>query len=263
MLIAAVVVLALIGSAWAFRGKLFGSAAPTEVVTVAATGNNAATPATDAASNVGPTTAAAVVPPATPPTTPATGNDNSSTPPGPSTAPANTDVAAAPPTAPAPAPTPPATDINNAPQVASNAPVQTLRERLAERRAENAAPAHSGPTRIAVEIAGDPALTLPAQTLLEEKISGAGMNVVENPRQADVVVRVRVEVIGTQELQFYGQSATVTTAYLGVRSYRGGQPLGPGFREKIDYTPLNAEAKVQRMLENRVDRILNNVSSGN
>jgi serine/threonine-protein kinase len=273
MLVAAVVVLALVGSAWAFRGKLFGSAAqaPAEVAATTATGSN--TPATNAATtpanttgNNAPSTISAAVPPATPPTTPATGSGNGSTPPGPepATAAANTAAAAAPPIAPAPpAPKAPATDINNAPQVASNAPVETLRERLAERRAENSAPAHSGPTRIAVEIAGDPALTLPAQQLLEEKISGAGMNVVENPRQADVVVRVRVEVIGTQELQFYGQSATVTTAYLGVRSYRGGQPLGPGFREKIDYTPLNAEAKVQRMLENRVDRILNNVSSRN
>ena len=87
---------------------------------------------------------------------------------------------------------------------------------------------------------------------------------VENPRQADVVIRVRAETIGSQELQFYGQSAVVTTAYLGVRSYgRGGRPLGPGFREKIDYTPLNAEAKVQQMLEGKVDRVLSNVSGGN
>jgi hypothetical protein len=42
---------------------------------------------------------------------------------------------------------------------------------------------------------------------------------------------------------------------------RGGRALGIGFREKIDYTPLNAEAKVQQMLENKVDRLLNNVNS--
>jgi hypothetical protein len=100
-------------------------------------------------------------------------------------------------------------------------------------------------------------VTIPAQQLLEEKLSGAGMSVVENPRQADVVIRVRAETIGSQELQFYGQTATVTTAYLGVRSYRGGRPIGLGFREKIDYTPLNAEAKVQRLLEDKVDRLIN------
>src|SRR6185369_6048903 len=139
---------------------------------------------------------------------------------------------------------------------ASNAPIETLRDRLAARRGDNAANtagagAHAGPTRVAVEIAGDPAITIPAQQMLEEKFSGAGMNVVENPSQADVVVRVRAEVIGSQDLQFYGQTATVTTAYLGVRPYgRGGRPLGTGFRQKIDYTPLNAEAKVQQMLEN-------------
>jgi len=138
--------------------------------------------------------------------------------------------------------------------------VQTLRERLAERRENASAPAHSGPARVAVEIAGDPAVTIPAQQLLEEKLSGAGMSVVENPRQADVVIRVRAETIGSQELQFYGQTATVTTAYLGVRSYRGGRPIGLGFREKIDYTPLNAEAKVQRLLEGKLDRLVNATS---
>ena len=272
MLIAAVVVLALIGSAWAFRDKLFGSTtqAPTAVAATAATGNNApatnpaVTPANTTGSNAPATTSAAAVPPSTPPTTPATGGNDGSMPSG--LAPSTASAAAPPLTPSAPkAANPPAENIDNAPLVASNTPVQTLRERLAERRAENTAPAaHSGPTRIAVEIAGDPAITLPTQQLLEDKFSGAGMNVVENPAQADVVVRVRAEVIGTQELQFYGQSATVTSAYLGVRPYgRGGRPLGVGFREKIDYTPLNAEAKVQRMLDNKVDRLLNNVSSGN
>lgn len=152
--------------------------------------------------------------------------------------------------------------MDNAPLVASNTPAATLRERIEARRADSPAVAHTGPLRIAVEIAGDPALTLPAQQMLEDKFSGAGMSVVENPGQADVVVRVRAETIGSQELQFYGQSATVTTAYLGVRPYgHGGRPLGTGFRQKIDYTPLNAEAKVQQMLESNVGRLLDNVNS--
>jgi serine/threonine-protein kinase len=163
------------------------------------------------------------------------------------------------------APNPPVESINSAPQVASNAPVESLRDRLAARRAERAddvaAPAaHTGPTRIAVEVSGDPALTLPAQQLLEDKFSGAGMNVVENSSKADVVVRVRAEVIGSQDIQFYGQNAVLTSAYLGVRPYgRNGRPLGTGFRQRIDYTPLSAEAKVQQMLESNVQRLLNNV----
>jgi len=263
MLIAAVVVLALVGSAWAMRGKLFGTApTPADVATTTVAAPNPAAP------NAPTAPVAANVPPAAPPTTiVATGPDGAPPPSNAAPTDANANTAAsnaaaaaalvaAPPKPAATPAAPPLENIDNAPQVASNQPAQTLRERLAERR-ETAAAAHSGPLRYAVAIAGDPAITIPAQQLLEEKLSGAGMNVVENPRQADVVIRVRAETIGTQELQFYGQSATVTTAYLGVRSYgRGGQPLGPGVREKIDYTPLNAEAKVQRMLEGKVDRFL-------
>ena len=283
LLIAAVVLLALVGTAWALRGKLFGGAvtAPAEVAAIpagnnaATTGANGASPSTstgantDASATTGATTATNGAPPATPPNTTADNTASpppqpaSPTPPTPADNTAAAVAAAALPKPPAPAAdNPPAENINDAPLVASNTPVQTLRERLEARRADAVVARHAGPARVAVEIAGDPAVTMPAQQLIEEKLEGAGMSVVENPSQADVVVRVRAEVIGTQELQFYGQSATVTTAYLGVRSYgRGGRPLGPGFREKIDYTPLNAEAKVQRMLENRVDRIVNNVSS--
>jgi serine/threonine-protein kinase len=285
MLIAAVVALLLIGSVWAMRGKLFGSApsAPAQVAVNATDNNSASTNASPASPSAGSgntqpasssaTPAAGSAPPATPPNTTASTGNNGPTPPSPgptnavgNTAASNAAAAPAMPTPPVPAaPNPPAqSNLNTAPLVASNTPVQTLRERIAERRVDNAPVAHSGPTRVAVEIAGDPAVTLPMQQLLEDKFTGAGMNVVENPARADVVVRVRAEVIGTQELQFYGQSATVTSAYLGVRPFgRNGQPMGAGFREKIDYTPLNAEAKVQRMMENKVDRLLNNVESKN
>ena len=278
LMIAAVVLLALIGTAWGLRGKLFGSApsatAETSTATINATPTNPSTaPATStngsaaiAANPAGNTQSAASVPP-TPPDTAATVDNAGPMPPQPTApAPAENAVTTSSPPKPAPmpaAPQPTTTNIDDASLVASNAPAETLRERIADRReAAASAPAHAGPLRVAVEIAGDPAVTLPAQQLLEDKLSGAGMNVVENARQADVVIRVRAEVIGSQELQFYGQSATVTTAYLGVRPYgRGGRPLGVGFREKIDYTPLNAEAKVQQMLENKVDRLVNNVNS--
>jgi len=265
LLIAAVVLLALVGSAWALRGKLFGAAPAALVATAPASNANANMPnasTVPTASAPAPTGAvAAVVPPPPPSNNTAAADDHGSTPNnGPADTAAATAANVATPTPPVPAPSansPGSNDLANAPLVASNTPVQTLRERLAERRENATAAAHSGPARFAVEIAGDPAVTIPAQQLLEEKLSGAGMSVVENPRQADVVIRVRAETIGSQELQFYGQTATVTTAYLGVRSYRGGRPIGLGFREKIDYTPLNAEAKVQRLLEDKVDRLIN------
>jgi serine/threonine-protein kinase len=268
MLIGVVVLLALLGGAWAMREKIFGNAPAGPATTASAptnvpsTSNAAATPSSGVGSNPGSLAATgANAPPATPPGgTAATGNNESSSNPPPSAPPVESAAAGVPPV-PA-APNPPPESISSAPQVASNAPVESLRDRLAARRADNgAAPAaHTGPMRIAVEVSGDPALTLPAQQLLEDKFSGAGMNVVENSRQADVVVRVRAEVIGSQDIQFYGQNAVLTSAYLGVRPYgRNGRPLGTGFRQRIDYTPLSAEAKVQQMLESNVQRLLNNV----
>jgi hypothetical protein len=80
--------------------------------------------------------------------------------------------------------------------------------------------------------------------------------VVDSPRGADVVVRVRAEVIGNQDISFYGQNAVLTTAYLTVKPYAGNRALGAGLRQKIDYTPLNAEAKVNQALAPGLDRVV-------
>ena len=95
---------------------------------------------------------------------------------------------------------------------------------------------------------------IPAEQLIEDKLSNAGFSVT-NPSRADIVLRVKAEIIGSQNLQFYGQSATVTTAYLMVRPYRNGRPIGPGIRQKLDYTPLNAEDKVEMALRTPMERL--------
>jgi hypothetical protein len=40
-----------------------------------------------------------------------------------------------------------------------------------------------------------------------------------------------------------------------------GRVLGNGFKEKIDYTPLNAEDKVQLALEAHMQRVVSNIKN--
>jgi eukaryotic-like serine/threonine-protein kinase len=103
---------------------------------------------------------------------------------------------------------------------------------------------------IAVITNGDPALMIPAQQILEDKLQEEGFDVVDSPQNATFVLRVKSDRIGSQELSFYGQTAIVTTAYLSVKMIGpGGRAIGPTMREKIDYTPLNAEDKVQQAFD--------------
>lgn len=111
----------------------------------------------------------------------------------------------------------------------------------------------------AVITSGDPALMIPAQQMIEDKLTEAGYQSVSSKR-AEIIVRVKADIIGNQDISFYGQNATLTTAYLTVKPFgRGGRALGNGFREKIDYTPLNAEDKVQQALEEHMERVVSTI----
>jgi len=135
---------------------------------------------------------------------------------------------------------------------------ERIRDRIEENTPQTGS---SGGHTFAVITNGDPALMIPAQQMIEEKLSGAGFQSVESKR-ADIIVRVKADIIGNQDISFYGQNATLTTAYLTVKPVgRGGRALGNGFRQKIDYTPLNAEDKVQQALEEHMDRVIENVGN--
>ncbi len=148
----------------------------------------------------------------------------------------------------------------------SSAANTMLRGRVGERikdRIENNdnQASSSGGHTFAVITNGDPALMIPAQQMIEDKLSEAGFQSV-NSKRADIIVRVKADVIGNQDISFYGQNATLTTAYISVKPFgRGGRPMGNGFREKIDYTPLNAEDKVQQALEEHMQRVVDNVGN--
>ncbi|MGH8110026.1 MAG: serine/threonine protein kinase [Arenimonas sp.] len=135
-------------------------------------------------------------------------------------------------------------------------------DRIKERVQEDDAPmaGGGGGHTYAIVTNGDPALMIPAQQMIEDKLTEAGYQSV-NAKRANVIIRVRSDVIGNQDISFYGQSATLTTAYLTVKPFgRGGRPLGAGFRQKIDYTPLNAEDKVQQALEEHMNKVVDHLS---
>ncbi len=136
------------------------------------------------------------------------------------------------------------------------------------------------PPRIAVVAMGDSAITGPARQRIEEQLIRLGFDVVDSDlldvdstaslpqlfrqirRQAAAVVVVRAEPIGSQELQYYGQSSTLYSVQLGVRAYAVGdqRPLGAGWREKVDFTTLNAQIKAMESIEPRLDSLVDSLS---
>ncbi|MGH8051285.1 MAG: hypothetical protein ACREPB_11550, partial [Arenimonas sp.] len=157
--------------------------------------------------------------------------------------------------------TPVTTTANNASSVSQGRGrvAERVRDRIQTNNDEQAS--GGGGHTFAVVTNGDPALMIPAQQMIEDKLSEAGYQSV-NSKRADIIVRVKADIIGNQDISFYGQNATLTTAYLTVKPFgRGGRALGNGFREKIDYTPLNAEDKVQQALEEHMNRVVENVGN--
>lgn len=136
------------------------------------------------------------------------------------------------------------------------------------------------PPRIAVVALGDSAITGPARQRIEEQLLRQGFDVVDSDlldvdssapmremfrqirRQAAAVVVIRAEPIGSQELQYFGQSSTLYSVQLGVRAFVVGdqRPLGAGWRERVDFTTLNAEIKALESIEPRLDSLVDVLS---
>jgi serine/threonine-protein kinase len=147
-------------------------------------------------------------------------------------------------------------------------------------------PRVSGPPRIAIIALGDPALTGSAKAVLEERLTGDGYLVVDDElvpglqgaarRGMPEVFRVlagahgvravaviRAEPIGTTQLNYYGQSDTMYSANLTVRTYDVQQraPLSGNMRAKVDFTALNADYKAREALEPELKRLSSSLSA--
>ena len=120
-----------------------------------------------------------------------------------------------------------------------------------ERRAARAA------TTVAVVGNGDPAIVIPVVQAIEDRAASAGWRLSENPDDADRIIRVNFDQTGTQQLQYYGRSSEMVIGQLSVRAFgAAGGALGPGFRARVEYTALNADAKAQAALQGQLDGVV-------
>ncbi|MBZ0222360.1 MAG: serine/threonine protein kinase [Dokdonella sp.] len=270
--IAAIALLAVGGGAFAMRGQvpflasLFGQpAAPTANLVAGTTPTTAPATTTTAAT----ATAATGTMPAT--TTPAT------------TAPTSADALAA--QTPASSAT---TDATGAPAArASQAGVDALRDLPAAQAAADAAanpvqvatatqpskpaapPRPRVPT-IAVVASGDDVISAPAEDALVDLLQSRGFRVIEGGRghgdspdlralagKADAVVFVHARPVGTQQMNYYGQSSTLYTVQLGVRAYRVSDRsiLWRSGGDQVNFTSLNAAEKAREAIEPLLDQI--------
>ena len=139
----------------------------------------------------------------------------------------------------------------------SNSAARTAVEETAGPTAREKRGAARAATRVAVVGSGDPAIISPVVQALEERAASAGWQISENSAGADRVIRVNFDQTGTQQLQFYGRSTEMVIGQLTVRAFGpAGRALGPGFRSRIEYTALNADAKAEEAIRARLDSVV-------
>ena len=75
--------------------------------------------------------------------------------------------------------------------------------------------------------------------------------------EADAVVFVHARPVGSQQLNYYGQSSTMYTVQLGVRAYRvsDGSVLWRSGGDQVNFTNLNAAEKAREAVEPLLDTI--------
>lgn len=160
-------------------------------------------------------------------------------------------------------------------QAAEAAPQQHV-ARVSEPPPVSAPPKPHIPT-IAVIAGGDSAVSEPAEEAIEHMLTRKGYHVLDQasmPRvehllrgerpefaevlnvlakrgNVDAVVFVHARQVGTQQLTYYGQSSTLYTVQLGVRTYSVGNQhmLGSGQSEQVNFTSLNAAEKAREAVE--------------
>jgi serine/threonine-protein kinase len=277
--IAAILILGLVGGAWAFRDRIpvlqqfLGASATTSQQPTMAMQTPAPTPAPavqTTPANMAPAQQTSTSEPP-PPTDPRYAE----------TVPANASTAI-PPT-PAPQANPPATPAQAS--VASTANVQAsappVQVATATEPPKVAAPPKPHVPTIAILASGDDAISEPAEQAIESTLMHRGYRVVdqdslprvgrlidgERPRfaealavlqgHADAVVFVHARKVGAQEMNYYGQTSTLYTAQLNVRAYsvEGRRQLGPPWSEQVNFTNLNAGDKAKEAVEPMLERV--------
>lgn len=131
------------------------------------------------------------------------------------------------------------------------------------------------PPRVAVIALGDSAISGPARSRIENQLSDAGIDVIDAEalgvgggdlasalralrQEAAVVVVVRAEPVGSQQLQYYGRTSELYTANLTVRAYRTADrgTIGGSLSEKVQFTTLNADTQAQTALSGKLGGLI-------
>ncbi|SFN67427.1 serine/threonine-protein kinase [Dokdonella immobilis] len=271
--IAAILVLCLIGGAWAFRDKIPGLSglgsnpvAATDANTANAMASTATvtnTPATTGQNDSLPSSNTNGVPDSSTdmPATDAVA-DNGAEGPGPRASQADVDALRDLPAARASEDAPdsvPMPRAEEATDVAMVAPKKTV----------TTPPRPHVPT-IAVVVGGDDVITEPARDAIVSLLQRRGFRVIEageasgsKPNmgslrgRADAVVFVQAKPIGSQQLNYYGQSSTLYTVQMGVKAYRvsDGSTLWSSGMEQVNFSTLNATEKAQEAVEPLLDAV--------
>ncbi len=280
--IAAILVLGLIGGAWAFRDKIPGLSGLGGPAVAEAT--NAADSQTPASNNAPATTTSLVATTehaeAGSQSNPAaeSGNDATSA--------AQTDAIAASSEEAGPGPRASQADVDalqNLPAARASEEAQaTAPMPRAEDSSEVAMvrkpvvtePAKPRVPTIAVVIGGDDVITEPARDAIVSLLQRRGFRVIEAGEvsgskpdmgslrgRADAVVFVQAKPVGSQELQYYGQSSTLYTVQMGVKAYRvsDGSTLWSSRMEQVNFSTLNATEKAQEAIEPILDAVDSNL----
>lgn len=115
------------------------------------------------------------------------------------------------------------------------------------------------PPTIALAVSGDDVITGPALEELMNALQRGGFNVIEAGShgaqpdfgalagRADAVVMLQAKPVGRQELTYYGESSTLYTVQLGVKTYRvaNRQVIWSSPVEQVNFTTLNATGKAR------------------
>lgn len=274
--IAAILVLGLIGGAWAFRDRIPGLGGDRVVAADNGTSNSSASTATTSSAPVAavesPTQAQQVA-------------NEQSVAPGSSPVPGSAEATAS-------------TSVDGPGPRASQADVDALQNLPAARAAEEAqgnvpapraaevtevaritepkvtTPARPHVPTIAVVIGGDDVITEPARDAVVSLLQRRGFRVIEageasggKPNmgslrgRADAVVFVQAKPVGSQQLNYYGQSSTLYTVQMGVKAYRvsDGSTIWSSGMEQVNFSTLNATEKAQEAIEPILDAVDSNL----
>lgn len=123
---------------------------------------------------------------------------------------------------------------------------------------------------IAVVAAGDDVISSPAEDALVDMLQRRGFRVIEGGHvrgdrpnlralagRADAVVFVNARPVGSQQIEYYGQSSTLYTVQLGMRAYKtaDGSVLWSSSGEQVNFTSLNAADKAREAIEPLLDQV--------